>query len=209
MERSHKPAGHFPLGDLAKLPIFSRIFHVYRFPRRESGKTAPASPRPLEKTTPRLRSLILLQRVEPSPAGRLRSPNLPPPTSPCPHAAGGTPYRTGDDTMPWIDMLLPVRRHARLKALADQIARASVEAVCRRVEHRLAELGPAEARGYIRARSAAIVEPMTDSLLTRHPARLNAHRERLIAMSRDEVIGQVLQRIRGRQRQVAPVRRAA
>lgn len=116
---------------------------------------------------------------------------------------------SGMNTMRLLDVLPPVRRHARLKALAEQIATASVEGVCCRVEHRVAQLSPAEARGYIRVRSAPVIVQAVDTLLVQASTRLAAQRERLIAMSREEVIGRVQQRIRDRQARVAPLRRAA
>ena len=116
---------------------------------------------------------------------------------------------SGMNTMVLLDLVMSLRRHTHLKTVCDQIANASVEAVCRRVEQRVGQLGPAEARGYIRAHSAVVVRQKTDVVLAQRSQKMDARRDELIALSREEIIHRVLKRVRSSQTHSAPMRRAA
>lgn len=98
--------------------------------------------------------------------------------------------------MALLDLVFPSRRIARWNALVDQVAGASVEAVCRRVELRAGAMTPAEARGYIRARSAGIVHQKADYALAHRPTSIVARREALIEQAREEVVRRVMGRVR-------------
>ena len=84
---------------------------------------------------------------------------------------------------------------ARLPQIADEIAERCIEAVWHRVEHQIHELAPGEARGYVRARGIAIVQPQLVSASARH-AVLEHLRPQLYALTVEAVIQQVQRRVR-------------
>ncbi len=94
-----------------------------------------------------------------------------------------------------------------LPRIADEIADGCMEAVWQRVQHQVATLAPAEARGYIRARGIAVVQPQLTSAAARHEV-LEHLRPHLYALAVESLIRRVQERVRRHvgQRQV---RRAA
>jgi hypothetical protein len=58
----------------------------------------------------------------------------------------------------------------RIEDLAERVAGRSRLAVWQRVVHRLSSLGPTEARGYVRARAAAVIEYETIQLIEQEGA---------------------------------------
>lgn len=108
-----------------------------------------------------------------------------------------------------LDLIMPSRHRARWNSLVDQVAGASVDAVCRRVELRAGVMTPAEARGYIRVRSTHVVRQKADFALAHRPAALVARRETLIEEAREEVVRRVMGRIRTPVAAIVRARRAA
>ena len=77
--------------------------------------------------------------------------------------------------------------------LADKVATRSRQAVWNRVSHRLHDLAGAEARGYVRARGAAIIEAETDLLIAEQGAKAARHRDHIIQVAGESVIRLVLE----------------
>ena len=95
----------------------------------------------------------------------------------------------------------------KLPQIADEIAERCIDSVWQRVQHQVRKLAPAEARGYIRARGASVVQRHLVSASTRHEV-VEHLRPHLHALTVEAVIQRVQRRIResGGQRQF---RRAA
>jgi hypothetical protein len=108
-----------------------------------------------------------------------------------------------------LNLIARLRGDARIAELAEQIADRSTLLVRERVEDRLSLLGAAEARGYIRARSAAIVRPMVDSLIAVQADVKPAWRTQLVERASEEVSRRLLWEELGRRREGASLRRAA
>jgi hypothetical protein len=108
-----------------------------------------------------------------------------------------------------LNLIARLRGDARIAELVEEIANRSTDLVRERVEGRIGFLGVAEARGYIRARSAAVVRPMVDSLIAIHADVKPAWRSQLAERSADEVARRLLWEELGRRREAAPLRRAA
>lgn len=83
--------------------------------------------------------------------------------------------------------------HTTLPQIADEIADQCVDAVWQRVQYEIGTLGPAEVRGYIRARGVAVVQPQLVSAAARHEV-LEHLRPQLYALAVEAVI----QRVQGR-----------
>ncbi|HRX79141.1 MAG: hypothetical protein H6821_13110 [Planctomycetaceae bacterium] len=94
-----------------------------------------------------------------------------------------------------------------LPQIADEIADRCVEAVWQRVEYQIGTLAPAEARGYIRARGVAVVQPELVVLSARHEVREHL-RPQLHALALEAIIQRVQSRISARTAR-RPMRRAA
>ena len=97
----------------------------------------------------------------------------------------------------------------KVTELAERIAARSRQAIWQRVWQRVGTLGPAEARGYIRARAAAIVHQETDRLIAQEGPRASELRDKLIAAATETVIAQLLGQSRHTRRTNAPIRRVA
>ena len=93
--------------------------------------------------------------------------------------------------------------------LADKIASRSRRAVWDRVSHRIDALTGAEARGYVRARAAAIVEVETDRLIAEEEGSAARHRMRIVRDANESVIRLVLEQARISRRSAQLLRRAA
>lgn len=61
------------------------------------------------------------------------------------------------------------RRRRTLDSLVRRVSEASVDAICRLVEERVAEMGPCEARGYVRARAAREIRQQTRLAFSQQP----------------------------------------
>jgi hypothetical protein len=92
--------------------------------------------------------------------------------------------------------------------LADQVASRSRPAVWDRVSHRMPELSGAEARGYIRARGAGVIEVETDRLIAEEGTKAARHRNEILHIAGESVIRLVLEQSQVR-RSALPKRRAA
>ena len=98
--------------------------------------------------------------------------------------------------MALLNLVLPARSRAMIVQIADQVACASTDAVCQRVQQRVLGMSPAEARGYVRARSAEVLVRKAEyALAHRHP-RIVARRDEIIACAREEVVRRVMARVR-------------
>jgi hypothetical protein len=102
-----------------------------------------------------------------------------------------------------------LRGDARVAELAETIAEQSLEAVRDRIDGRIASLSMAEGRGYIRARSAAVVRPAVDETLRSNREVKPAWRSQLVERATEEVVRRLLWEELSRRREAAPARRAA
>ena len=93
--------------------------------------------------------------------------------------------------------------------LGEKVASRSRVAVWNRVSHRLHTLSGAEARGYIRARSAAVIERETELLIAEEGAKAARHRDQILRDAHESVIRLVLEQSHSSRRSALPLRRAA
>ena len=82
-----------------------------------------------------------------------------------------------------------------LPLIADDIAERCLEAVWQRVQHQVATLAPNEARGYIRARGIAVVQPQLASAAAQYEV-LEHLRPQLHALAAESLIRRVQERVR-------------
>jgi hypothetical protein len=102
------------------------------------------------------------------------------------------------------------RHTERLHALADQLARESVSAVWVRVRKQAAGMGLSEARGYVRARAALVVQLAVQRELAHRGTRTwRPDPGLLLATTTDAVVRLVLKQLLDTQSVPAQVRRAA
>jgi hypothetical protein len=111
--------------------------------------------------------------------------------------------------MELFNIIAHLRGDARIADLAEEIAERSLEGVRARVAARLPALGIAEARGYIRSRSAAVVRPLADATVKSAGDVKPAWRPQLIEKATEEVVRRLVWEEMGRRRHAAPARRAA
>ena len=97
----------------------------------------------------------------------------------------------------------------RPEILADKVASRSRQAVWDRVSHRIHSLSGAEARGYIRARAAAVIEPEADRLIRKEGGRAASLREKILRDATESVIRLVIEQVQISRQRAAAVRRAA
>jgi hypothetical protein len=95
-----------------------------------------------------------------------------------------------------------------LAAMAERVACRSRLAVWQRVMHRIDTLGPIEARGYVRARAAAVIEVETDRLIEQEGARVARVREKIIDSASEMLIRMIVTQLEQR-RLAEPRRRVA
>lgn len=86
------------------------------------------------------------------------------------------------------ELVARLRAGRELAAMALDTARRSQDAVWSRIEGHLPQMTSSEARGFIRARSAAIIWDAVDEVLWGRDARWQALRPQLIALATDEVV---------------------
>ena len=106
------------------------------------------------------------------------------------------------------DMVAQWFANDRTADLAERVAGRSRMAVSRRVIHRLPQLGPTEARGYIRARSIAIIREETNRLIEQEGSALAAQRAKIEEAAIDLLIHQISVQL-GQPRAAGHRRRAA
>lgn len=94
-----------------------------------------------------------------------------------------------------------------LTEMAERVAGRSRLAVWQRVSERLGSLGAMEARGYIRARSAAVIHAETDRLIEQEGAKVARIRERIVAAASASLVETIVVQVQ--QRRQTAVRRAA
>ena len=105
-------------------------------------------------------------------------------------------------------LLVRVFTSQRPEVLAAKVASRSRHAVWDRVSHRLHSLTGAEARGYIRARAAAVIEAEADRLIKEEAGKAAGLRERVLRDATDSVIRLVLEQEQISRRAI-PMRLAA
>lgn len=89
--------------------------------------------------------------------------------------------------MLWTNILRQLSGAARLEEVAEQAASIARHSVWNRVQRQIGSMGPAEARGYVRARSAAVMHRVIDQVI-RHDASLSvAIRARLITLATESI----------------------
>jgi hypothetical protein len=93
--------------------------------------------------------------------------------------------------------------------LADKVASRSRLAVWDRVSHRIHAFAGAEARGFIRARGAAVIELETDRLIAEEGTKTARHRAQILQSAGESVIRLVLEQAQLSGRSPLAKRRAA
>jgi hypothetical protein len=78
-------------------------------------------------------------------------------------------------------------RRQAIDALVRQVAEASVAGVCTLVAERVAEMGPFEARGYIRGRAGREIRRQARLVLGRRPAVEQAWQSVVVARATDRL----------------------
>jgi hypothetical protein len=92
----------------------------------------------------------------------------------------------------------------RLADMTERVAGRSRMAVWQRVVDHLPSLGPSEARGFIRARSAIVVGQETDRLIEQEGAKVARMRERIIEGATEALIRTIAAQLEQRSVQQAP-----
>jgi hypothetical protein len=110
--------------------------------------------------------------------------------------------------MAWPHMLAQWLVSDRLTEMAERVAGRSRLAVWQRVVERIATLGPAESRGYLRARAAGIIVAETDRLIEQEGAAVARMRERIIGAATESLVETIVMQLAQR-RSGQVVRRAA
>lgn len=106
-------------------------------------------------------------------------------------------------------LLLRLFANHKPELLADKVASRSRLAVWDRVSHRMHAISGAEARGYIRARGASVIEVETDRLIAEEGAKAARHRDQILRDAGESVIRLVLEQVQISRRSALPMRRAA
>lgn len=92
--------------------------------------------------------------------------------------------------------------------LAERVAGRSRQQVWQRIQHRIGSLTAAEARGYIRARSANVIEDELDRLITQEGAKAAGNRDRISALASEMLMQSILTSTHA-MRETRRIRRAA
>jgi hypothetical protein len=108
-----------------------------------------------------------------------------------------------------LEMVARFRPDARMARLAERIADRCQAAVWERICRRAPGMAVAEARGYIRARAAAVVHAEVESALAEQPVIARAWRSRLVEMVTEEVVRAALATLFRMEHRPAAMRRAA
>ena len=76
--------------------------------------------------------------------------------------------------------------------LAERVAGRSRQLVWQRIQHRIATLPAAEARGFIRARSSTIIEDEIDRLVEQEGPKAAGNRDRISALASEMLMQSIL-----------------
>jgi hypothetical protein len=106
-------------------------------------------------------------------------------------------------------LLLRLFTNHKPELLADKVASRSRAAVWDRVSQRMHTLVGAEARGYIRARGAEVIERETDLLIAEEGTKAARHRDEILHAAGESVIRLVLEQAQLGRQTALPKRRAA
>ena len=106
-------------------------------------------------------------------------------------------------------LLLRLFTNHKPELLADKVASRSRSGVLDRVAHRLHTFAGAEARGYIRARGAEVIERETDLLIAEEGTKAARHRDEILHAAGESVIRLVLEQAQLSRQSALPKRRAA
>lgn len=90
--------------------------------------------------------------------------------------------------MLWTNLLRHLTGEAKLEEVAQRAAARTRHAVWERVRWQIGSMGPAEARGYVRARSALVVHREVDRLLRHDGLVRRSARSRLIELTTEAVL---------------------
>ena len=109
-----------------------------------------------------------------------------------------------------LKQLLPFRRPRKdLPTTAARIAACSHEAVWQRTAHRAGSMGLAEARGYIRARSAAVVAVEVERATVADAALSRDDAETLRRLAGEVVVSRIIRELLNGRRRAGAARKAA
>jgi hypothetical protein len=86
----------------------------------------------------------------------------------------------------------------RLAEMAERVAGRSRLAVWQRVADRLADLGPTEARGYVRARAIAVIYAETERLVEQEGPRVAKIREQIAASATHSLVETIVTQVQQR-----------
>lgn len=101
-----------------------------------------------------------------------------------------------------------VTGESKLVRAADRLAAASQEQVWRAVQPKALVMGPAESRGYVRARAGLIVKHAVTAELARSP-QFTSSQERLIELTTEQVVRLIGAQLRAIRPTLRSGRRAA
>jgi hypothetical protein len=87
------------------------------------------------------------------------------------------------------------RRRRTLDALVCHVAEASVEAICHLVQERVEPMGPAEARGYVRARAAREIRQQTRLAFSQQPGVDPAWQLLIVIRATERVVPLAMRRL--------------
>ncbi len=94
--------------------------------------------------------------------------------------------------MKWFPLLGRLRTEKRLPAMAEEIAAHSRSTIWSRIVEAASEMSRNEARGYVRARSAEVIQEATDSYLREHGTLVSTLRAQLVELTTDVVVAQAI-----------------
>ena len=97
--------------------------------------------------------------------------------------------------MLWTGLVRYVNGEAKLADLAEQTAARTRHAVWDRVRWQVGSMGQAEARGYVRARSALVLNREIDRMIRREGAVRVAARARLIELTTEVLLQTVTDQV--------------
>ena len=90
--------------------------------------------------------------------------------------------------MNWFGLFARQRDDHRLVAIAESVASRCRHLIWQRVGQRIPTMVPAEARGYVRARGAAVIQRHVDQALFNESRLKPSQQDRLIELATDAVI---------------------
>ena len=90
--------------------------------------------------------------------------------------------------MLWTNLWRHLSGAAKLEEIAEHAAACARHAVWERVRKQIEPMGPAEARGYVRARSAAVVHRVIDRVYQNDPTLRRSARLRLLDLTTESLI---------------------